>query len=42
MQKPEYNSPFFFTQQLLLIGTYNEDEKENFAPGLRINTQKRD
>jgi len=29
---PEINMPAFFTQQLFLIGTYNEDGKENFAP----------
>jgi flavin reductase (DIM6/NTAB) family NADH-FMN oxidoreductase RutF len=32
MQKPANNSPFFFTQQLFLIGTYDEDGRENFAP----------
>jgi flavin reductase (DIM6/NTAB) family NADH-FMN oxidoreductase RutF len=32
MQKPANDSPCFFTQQLFLIGTYNEDGKENFAP----------
>lgn len=37
MQKPDNNSPVFFTQQLFLIGTYNEDGKENFAPISWIN-----
>jgi flavin reductase (DIM6/NTAB) family NADH-FMN oxidoreductase RutF len=32
MNKPANDSPYFFTQQLFLIGTYNEDGKENFAP----------
>ncbi len=32
MEKPNNNSPCFFTQQLFLIGTYNEDGSENFAP----------
>jgi flavin reductase (DIM6/NTAB) family NADH-FMN oxidoreductase RutF len=32
MKKPANNSPVFFTQQVFLIGTYNEDGKENFAP----------
>ncbi|MGI6188277.1 MAG: flavin reductase family protein [Caldicoprobacteraceae bacterium] len=32
MEKPANNSPCFFTQQVFLIGTYNEDGKENFAP----------
>ena len=32
MEKPAHNSPVFFTQQLFLIGTYNEDGKENFTP----------
>lgn len=32
MQKPAHDSPCFFTQQVFLIGTYDEDGKENFAP----------
>lgn len=32
MDKLENNSPCFFTQQIFLIGTYNEDGSENFAP----------
>lgn len=32
MQKPDKNSACYFTQQLFLIGTYDEDGKENFAP----------
>ena len=32
MNKPAKNSPVFFTQQIFLVGTYNEDGKENFAP----------
>lgn len=32
MQKPDKNTGCFFTQQLFLIGTYNEDGTENFAP----------
>lgn len=32
MNKPNNNSRCFFTQQLFLIGTYNEDGSENFAP----------
>jgi flavin reductase (DIM6/NTAB) family NADH-FMN oxidoreductase RutF len=32
MQKPDHNSSDFFTQQLFLVGTYNEDGKENFCP----------
>ena len=32
MNKPTNDSGSFFTQQLFLIGTYNEDGKENFAP----------
>jgi len=32
MQKPDKTSPVFFTQQVFLIGTYNEDGSENFSP----------
>lgn len=32
MQKPSINSGDFFTQQLFLVGTYNEDGTENFTP----------
>ena len=31
MEKPANSSPVFFTQQVFLIGTYNEDGKENFV-----------
>lgn len=32
MEKIENNTPCFFTQQVFIIGTYNEDGAENFAP----------
>lgn len=32
MDKIQNNTPCFFTQQVFLIGTYNEDSTENFAP----------
>lgn len=32
MEKPQNNTPCFFTQQVFLIGTYNEDGSDNFAP----------
>ncbi len=32
MEKIENNTPCFFTQQVFMIGTYNEDAAENFAP----------
>jgi flavin reductase (DIM6/NTAB) family NADH-FMN oxidoreductase RutF len=32
MLKPEYNTPRFFTQQVLLIGTYDAEGTERFAP----------
>ena len=32
MLKPDYNTPCFFTQQLFLIGTKNEDGSDHFAP----------
>jgi flavin reductase (DIM6/NTAB) family NADH-FMN oxidoreductase RutF len=32
MEQITKNSACFFTQQLFLIGTYNEDESANFAP----------
>ena len=32
MLKPENNTPCFFTQQVFLIGTYDEDGNPRFAP----------
>jgi flavin reductase (DIM6/NTAB) family NADH-FMN oxidoreductase RutF len=32
MEKIKNNTPCFFTQQVFIIGTYNEDKGENFAP----------
>jgi len=32
MEMIKNNTPCFFTQQVFLIGTYNEDRNERFAP----------